>query len=832
MWTLYKKELRGFFSSLTGYLTIAVFLVLTGLMLWVLRSDFNILDYGYASLEGLFLIGPFLYLFLIPAITMRSLAEERRTGTLEMLLTRPLGEWTVVFAKFLAAWTLVLISLLPTLVSYFSVYALGDPVGNIDTGSVIGSYIGLLLLGGAFTAIGLFCSSLTSNQIVSFILAALLCAVAYLGFESVYNMGLLGKADLFVKQLGAAHHYESISRGVVDTRDVLYFLSVMALFLMATRLVLQSRLWNGWQGRKNLRRSHWLEMGAALLIIVSVNVIGKYLFLRLDLTSERRYTLSKHTKDLLKRIDEPVLYRVYLEGEFPADFKRLQNETKEMLNQFRAYNSNIEYEFVNPNQFDTREEQQVFYQKLAAKGIQPTQIQVQTEGGMTQQILLPAADVIYRGRETSIQLLQSQKYVSQDDLLNNSVQNLEYALTSAIRALARGQKRSIGFLQGQGELSGPVLYDIQRSLQEFYSLEYITIDGQIQSLTLHRQNNSDSSYRFINRFDLLIVAKPTQQFTDQDLFILDQYIMYGGKVLWLIDPLDADIDSLQNRGQFLATRNATGLDEMLFTYGVRLNPNLLMDIRCRPIPMQVGMVGEKPQFRFVPWYYFPELIPTSEHPIVRNLDVIKTDFISSIDLIDNDIQKTVLLTTSEYTRVKNAPAMVDLADAQAEPDQRLYNRSSLPVAVLLEGEFRSAWRNRLSPALTNQDAIGYQEQSKPTKMIVIADGDIIRNRVGSEDGAIYPLGLDNYTQTLYANKDLILNSVNYLVGDDGLLASRSRNIKLRKLDVIKVRNQRSAYQMLNLIAPLLLLGAAGGTIVLTRKKLYSKSNIPENQKGS
>ncbi len=822
MWTLYKKELRGFFSSLTGYLTIAVFLVLTGLMLWVLRSDFNILDYGYASLEGLFLIGPFLYLFLIPAITMRSLAEERRTGTVEMLLTRPLGDWTLVFAKFLAAWTLVLVSLLPTLVSYFSVYALGDPVGNIDTGSVVGSYIGLLLLGGAFTAIGIFCSSLTSNQIVSFILAALLCAVAYLGFESVYNMGFLGKADLFVKQLGAAHHYESISRGVVDTRDVLYFLSVMALFLMATRLVLQSRLWDGWRGRKNLRRTHWLEMGAALLIVASAAVIGNYLFLRLDLTSERRYTLSRHTKELLKRIDEPVLYRVYLEGEFPADFKRLQNETKEMLNQFRAYNSNIGYEFVNPNSFDTREEQQMFYQKLAAKGIQPTQIQVQTEGGTTQQILLPAADVIYRGRETSIQLLQSQKYVSQDDLLNNSVQNLEYALTSAIRALARGEKRTVGFLQGHGELAGPVLYDIQRSLQEFYSLDYVSIDGQIQSLTLHRQNPSDSSFSFINLFDLLIVAKPTQRFTDQDLFILDQYIMHGGKVLWLLDALDADIDSLQNRGQFIATRYPTGLDEMLFTYGIRLNPNLLMDIRCRPIPMQVGMVGEKPQFRFVPWYYFPELVPLSQHPIVRNLDVIKTDFISSIDLIDNDIRKTVLLTTSEYTRVKNAPAMVDLADAQAEPDQRLYNRQSLPVAVLLEGEFRSAWRNRLSPELTGQEAIGYREQSKPTKMIVIADGDIIRNRVGSDEGNVYPLGYDNYTQTLYANRDLILNAVNYLVGDEGLLASRARNIKLRKLDVIQVRNHRTAYQLLNLALPLLLLAAAGLAIVLIRKKIYTK----------
>ena len=489
-------------------------------------------------------------------------------------------------------------------------------------------------------------------------------------------MGLFGSADLVVKRLGMMDHYESISRGVIDTRDVLYFASVMALFLMATRMVLQSRMWNGWKKRKNLKRSHWLEMGVTVLIVVSVNVIGHYLYARLDLTSERRYTLSDSSKKLLKNIDEPVLYRVYLEGEFPADFKRLQNETKEMLNQFRAYNRNISYEFVNPNDFGTDEERRVFFQKLAEKGIQPTQIQVKSDGGVTTQVLIPAADVFYKGRETTVQLLQNQQYVPQSDLLNNSIQNLEYALTSPVRSLARGMKQSIGFLQGQGELTGGVLYDIQRSLQEFYSLEYVTIDGQIQSLTAHRQNEKDSSYRFVNKYDLLIVAKPTETFTEKDLFILDQYIMYGGKVLWLIDPLNADIDSLSNHGQILATRYPLGLDEMLFTYGVRLNPNLLMDIRCRPIPIQVGMVGEKPQFEFRPWYYFPEIVPLSDHPIVRNLDLIKTDFVSSIDLIDNDIKKTVLLSTSEYTRVKNAPALIDLADAQAEPDQRLYNRAT------------------------------------------------------------------------------------------------------------------------------------------------------------
>lgn len=822
MFTLYKKELSNFFSSLIGYLTIGVFLLLTGLMLWVLKSDFNILDYGYAGMDGLFLIGPFLYLFLVPAITMRTFAEERRNGTIEMLMTHAVSDWTIVWAKFLAAWTLVFISLLPTLVCYFSVVALGDPVGNIDTGSVIGSYIGLLLLGGAFVSIGLFCSSLTSNQIVSFIIAAVLCAVAYLGFESVYHMGLFGSADLFIKRLGMTDHYESISRGVIDTRDMLYFCSVMALFLMATRMVLQSRKWSGWKNRKNLKRSHWIEMGATVLIIIFANVIDYYFFARMDLTSERRYTLSKSTKEMLKKIDEPVLFRVYLEGEFPADFKRLQNETKEMLNQFRAYNRNIEYEFVNPNNFEDHQEQQVFYQKLASKGIQPTQIQVNSDGGVTTQILIPAADVFYRGRETSVQLLQNQKYVSEADLLNNSIQNLEYTLSSAIRALSKGMKQSIGFLQGHGELTGGVLYDIQRSLQEFYSLDYVTIDGKIQSLTAHRKNEKDSTYNFYNLYDLLIIAKPTQPFSEQDLYILDQYIMYGGKVLWLIDELNADLDSLSNRGQALATRYALGLDEMLFNYGVRINADLLMDMRCRPIPIQVGMVGEKPQFKFCPWYYFPEIVPLSQHPIVRNLDLIKTDFVSSIDLIDNDIQKTVLLTTSEYTRGKNAPAMVDLADAQVEPDRRLFTRSNVPIAVLLEGEFKSAWRNRLTPQFTSLEAMGYKEISPENKMIVISDGDIIKNRFNASDGATFPLGYDYYTQTFYANKDLLLNAVNYLVGDNGLLASRARTIKLRKLDVVKVHEQRSKYQAINTVLPLVILALAGGVIITVRKKKYTK----------
>lgn len=823
MFALYKKELSGFFTSLIGYLTIIVFLVLSALMLWVFESNFNILDYGFADMEGLFLIAPFLYLFLIPAITMRMLAEEKRTGTMELLLTKPVGEMTLIWSKFLAGITLVFLSILPTLICYFSVYTLGNPVGNIDTGSVVGSYIGLLLLGCAFVAIGIFSSSLSSNQIVSFVCAAVISAFCYLGFESIYNMGAHGDTGLFIKSLGLRHHYESISRGVIDTRDVIYFASVVAIFLIATRFVLQKRKRAGWDKtrRIRLRRNNWIEFGATLAILVFVNIIGYYLFARLDLTSERRYTLTKSTKKLLKDIDEPVLFRVYLEGEFPSDFKRLQNETKEMLNQFRAYNKNVEYEFINPNDFESKEEQQVFYQKLAFKGIRPSQIQENTSEGTTTQVLVPAADVIFRGRETSIELLQNQKYVSQEDLINNSIQNLEYTLSNAIRGLARPIKPRIGFTIGHGELNGPVLYDIQMTLQQYYSLDTVRINENIQALT-ERQLQDDSTYQFANKFDLLIIAKPTQTFTDKDLYILDQFIMYGGKVLWLIDALDASLDSLANKAQAIATTLPLNLDEMFFNYGFRINPNLLMDIQCRPIPMAVGMVGDKPQLKFTPWFYFPELIPSSEHPIVRNLDIIKSDFISSITPIENqDISQTVLLTTSEYTRVKNAPVIIDLADGREEPDQRLYTHSQLPVALLVEGSFKSMWRNRLAPSFTSIPAMGFKESSEPTKMIVIADGDMIKNRYNASEGYGYPLGFDHYTNTQYANKEFLLNAINYLTGDQDFMESRSRDIKLRKLDPVKIKEQRLTYQCINIILPSLLLIIAGVVIYFVRSKKYS-----------
>ena len=848
MWTLYKKELANFFSSLIGYLSIAVFLVLTGLMLWVFKGSYNIIDFGYAGIDGLFDVAPILYMFLIPAITMRMIAEERRSGTMETLMTRPLGDWTIVWSKFLAAWTLVFISLLPTLVYYFSVYSLGYPhPGNIDTGSVIGSYIGLLLLGGAFVSIGLFCSSLTKNQIVSFIIAAVLSFVLHWGFDLLYDMSLFKtNTNLVVKSLGLNDHYYSISRGLVDTRDVVYFAGVIVVFVMATRMVLQSRLWNGWNQRKedkrghfsmknifsylrwnrrrNLKMSHWLELAAVVIAVVAVNIVGRYAYVRFDLTAEKRYSLSDETKQFLKSIDETLLIRVYLEGDMPADYKRLHDETREILNRFRACNNNITYEFVDPNSKEFNDdERQVIYEKMNQQGVRPFQEEVEEGNSVRTFILLPGAEIRYKGRSTAIPLL---KYNMQDIqldkevVINNSIQNLEYAFSSAIHNLSRVKKPTIAFLQGHGELSGAAIADIAHSMQDFYTLSTVTINGQIDSLTSHKFNPQDSSYRFTNRFDLLVVAKPKQPFSDQDLFIIDQYIMYGGKVLWFVDAMNAEIDSLSNQRQIIATRYPLRLDEMLFTYGVRINSDILMDMICLNIPID----------KFRPWYYFPVLIPRLDHPIVNNLNPIRTEFISSIDTIHNDIKKTILLTTSEFTRVKSAPAIVDLMDALSEPQEKDYNRSLVPVAVLLEGKFHSAWRNRLAPQIYHEKAIGYREVSEPTKMVVVSDGDIIKNLFNPKDGTILPVGYDFYQRVRYANREFILNILNYMTDDVDLMTVRNKNFSIRKLNKTKAEENRTYYQIVNIVVPLLILALAGACIILTEKHIYGRKATSKNTK--
>ncbi|MGA2824155.1 MAG: gliding motility-associated ABC transporter substrate-binding protein GldG, partial [Bacteroidales bacterium] len=411
--------------------------------------------------------------------------------------------------------------------------------------------------------------------------------------------------------------------------------------------------------KKNIKRSNIFQLFLGIVILLLVNIIAGFVFTRFDLTAEKRYSLAPATKKMLKGLRDDVLFKVYLEGDLPPGFRRLANETKEMLDEFRAYSKHVQYEFIDPSSNPNPKERNDGYKLLIERGLQPTEIRVNKKGEASQLIIFPGAIVTYGTRDVPVQLIMSQLGQDADKALNNSVQSLEYNLASAIQKLVEPNKPQIAFIQGQGELSQLETLDAQNALSEFYNVERVTINHKISSLAIRLKGASRD--KLVNKYKAVIIAKPTKPFDEKDKFLIDQFIMRGGKVLWLIDPVFASMDSLQKYNSTMGLVNNINLEDMLFNYGVRLNTNLVMDKVALPIPVKTGQIGDQPQFEFFPWYYFPVLTPSIPHPIVNGLNAIKTEFISSVDTIEaQGVKKTILLTTSPYSRTVNAPVYIDL----------------------------------------------------------------------------------------------------------------------------------------------------------------------------
>lgn len=575
--------------------------------------------------------------------------------------------------------------------------------------------------------------------------------------------------------------------------------------------------------RKNYKRSQLLSFAITLIIIVVVNIIGSFVYTRFDLTSEKRYTLSDTSKEILRSLNDYVYFRVYLEGEFPAGFKKLRKETKEMLDEFRAYSKYIDYDFINPSESNDAAERNETYKLLYQSGLNPTELSIQSKDGAQQIVIWPCALVSYQDKEFPLDLLDTHLGKSSQDALNNSAQNLEYKFISAIKDLSQIKKPSIAFIEGHGELSENEVYDITTSLQKKYSVKRVKIDEHITALN-GRVESSDSSIRIKSNYDAIIIAKPTKPFSEKDKFIIDQYIMHGGKVLWLVDPVFATMDSLQASESTMGNSLNVNLDDMFFKYGLRLNKNLLLDYNSAAIALRTGQMGGQAQIEYFRWYYFPLLNAASDNNIVKNINPIKADFVSSIDPVmsDSDVQKIPLLKTSDYTKVSNAPVFISLSMLRQAPDQRIFSQKGQNVAYLLKGEFESLYANRMTSGITESEEIAFRESSEPTSMIVVADGDIIRNQFHIPKGYPLPLGFDQYTQITYGNKNFIENAVSYLVDGEGLIGIRSRELKIRLLDVNKVNANTMMWQMINVILPSALMVLLGFVLAFIRKRKYSK----------
>ena len=583
--------------------------------------------------------------------------------------------------------------------------------------------------------------------------------------------------------------------------------------------------------RKNIKKNEIVSLVITMIIIVMVNIIGSFVYTRFDLTSEKRYTLSDKSKEILKGLDDYVYFRVYLEGEFPAGFKKLRKETKEMLDEFRAYSKYIDYEFINPSESNDPGDRENTYKILYQSGLNNYTATMQTNNGIQQIMIWPGILVSYREKEIAVDLLSAQSGQRQETVLNNSSQDLEYKLISAIKDITEGKSSTVAFIEGHGELNDAEVYDIANTLATKYTLRRISIDEKMTALT-HRDYDNDSNVVVKPIFDAIVIAKPTLPFSEKDKFIIDQYVMYGGKVLWLLDHVKADMDSLKTVESMMGTTLDVNLDDQLFRYGVRLNNNLLLAYPCAQIGLVTGQ-GNNIQSALLPWYYFPLLSPASQHPIVKNLEAVKSDFTSSLETTTSapDIQKIPLLKTSDYTKISSAPVYISLNILNERPNPQMFPKKGQVTAYLLNGKFNSLYANRLPEALLNSNEIAFKDESVPTSMIVIADGDIIRNQFAQLDfakknnkrvGSPLPLGYDQYTNNTYGNKRFIENAISYLVDGEGLINIHTRELKIRLLDMNKVNSKQTAWQVVNVVLPSVVIVLFGFVMAFIRKKKYNK----------
>jgi ABC-2 type transport system permease protein len=563
--------------------------------------------------------------------------------------------------------------------------------------------------------------------------------------------------------------------------------------------------------RRRIRNQNIIELIITIVIIILLNFIGSSYYYRFDLTSEKRYTLSPATKEILDSLDDVVYIKVYLDGELPSGFLRMKTAIRELLDEFRWYSpTNIRYDFIDPLKDEDPGIRRNITAQLYKTGLQPTNIQVKQKDGSTmQKIIFPGAIISYSGVDVAVNLLKNNPGVNAEINLNNSIQSLEYEFISMIRNLNSKEVEKVAFIEGHGELDELQTGDITKSLANFYQVDRGTIGGK---------------YGCLDNYRAVIVAKPTQRFSEGDKFVIDQYIMNGGKVLWFIDVVKVSLDSLLD-GSTFAFYSPVNLDDQLFRYGVRINPDLIKDIQCHVIPVNKGLAGGSPQWRLSPWYYFPVISPSNNYLVTKNLNMIKLEFASSIDTVGETgkITKEVLLATSPYTRLVQLPEQVSLRESDFAPKESEYNKSGVPVGVMLEGSFESVFKNRSIPEEVSGSPAHIRTSSDKTSMLVVSDGDIIRNEVlpTANGPAIEPLGYDRYTSQVFGNSDFILNAVNYMTDETGLITLRGREFKLRLLDRQKVRDEKLKWELINLTLPGIIIILAGLLINIYRKKAYS-----------
>lgn len=548
------------------------------------------------------------------------------------------------------------------------------------------------------------------------------------------------------------------------------------------------------------RNKSYINIFFVLIILVLINIVSIYFYKRFDLTNDKRYTLSDNTIELIESIEEPLQIKVYLQGDFPAEFKRLQIETNQFLTELNEINDLVQFRFINPSSSS---------KDLIKKGLQASRLTVEEDGKLSEAIIFPWAIVNYNDKEENVSLLVDAigPNQGQEEQLQYSIENLEYEFTNAIHKISNEKSKSIAILKGNGQPDDIYLYSFLKNLGDHYKLAEYTLDS-VESRPEQTLNN-------LSQYDLSIIIKPSQSFSEKEKLVLDQYIMQGGKTLWLMDNVYAEMDSLMQSGKSLAFNRDLNLTDMLFSYGVRVNYNITKDLYSGSIRLATGNTGNQVQYKDFLWPYFPLVFTDNSNAITKNINPVLLKFPSSIDTLNNAIKKTVLLQSSPLSRIIGTPTNISLNEIAIEPDKNEYKDAKTNLGVLLEGSFNSAYKNRILPF----NLTSFRQEGSENKMIIIGDGDIAINE--TLRGEPLPLDKDKWTNQNFGNIDFLLNSVHFLIDDNEMLSLKSKSLQIQFLDKEKAFEERSFWQLINLVLPLLILFGFGWLFNVLRKRHYS-----------
>ncbi|GMN12063.1 gliding motility-associated ABC transporter substrate-binding protein GldG [Croceitalea sp. MTPC9] len=542
------------------------------------------------------------------------------------------------------------------------------------------------------------------------------------------------------------------------------------------------------------------------VLLVLVNVLASYVYKRFDLTEDNRYTLSNEAIKSASQFDSPVIIDVLLEGSLPAEFAKLKSETILLLEQFATKNNNIKFDLVNPLEGNAPREQTIA--ELQQIGLTPANVTIEENGKVSQELVFPWAMVNYNNKTVKVSLLKNKLGASSEDRINTSVQQLEYAFADAFTKLGIKEKKKVAILKGNGELDDIYLADYLSTIREYYNIGAITLDSV--------ESNPQKVFDQLKTFDLALIAKPTEAFTEEEKYILDQYMVNGGKSIWLIDQVAMELDSLFNEnGTSIALPRQLKLDDLFFKYGIRVNPVLVNDLYNTPIVLATGEANES-QYNPLPWVYHPMVFSKNNHPINKNIEASRFQFTSVIDTLPNTYKKTVLLQTSPLSKLEGTPKPISLNILRKQSDKEMYvGKGDLPLAVLIEGKFISAYANRIKPLKLT----GSLDKGNQNQLLVIADGDVIKNQL--QNGRPLPLGYDKWTNNTYGNKEFLVNSINYLLDDDGLINIRNKKVSIPLLDVQKIIDQKLKWQLINIGVPVIFTVIIGLLFNYNRKRKFT-----------